>query len=247
MYETIFKNSLFFQISAIWRSLPLLHSQGEYCFFPGSTVKNIPPLLWSLTEGMFRSPALAYSLTHLSNKWIVVITEWWLTPNSPVLTQTAQQFLLFKLPILEVKTFMLLRQITINFLPTHSIICHSCIDKSMETTSQKIMGILEKLTLLKDETPRTDQGVWRGLLEFKKQKNPKFIFLSHLFQIFPFILLFICYSSPQLQSPSVPSQAITFYSDMEKKKKKKLSSNTLNHKWFTKFSASLWEKVRFRS
>lgn len=45
---------------------------------------------------------------------------------------------------------MLLSQITINFLPTHSIICYSCTDKSMEMTSQKIMGILEEPTLLKD-------------------------------------------------------------------------------------------------
>lgn len=38
----------------------------------------------------------------------------------------------------------------------------------METTSQKITGILEEPTLLKDETPETDQEVWKGLLEFKK-------------------------------------------------------------------------------
>lgn len=47
---------------------------------------------------------------------------------------------------------MLLSQITINFLPTHSTISYSCIDKSMEATSQKIMGLLEEPTLFKDQT-----------------------------------------------------------------------------------------------
>lgn len=69
-----------------------------------------------------------------------------------MLTQTAQQIILFKLPIAEVKAFRLLSQITINFLPTHSIISYSCIDKSMEATSQKFMGLLEESTLFKDQT-----------------------------------------------------------------------------------------------
>lgn len=107
-----------------------------------------------LTEGMFKSPALTYGLIHLPNEWIIFITGWWLTLNNPTLRQTAQQIILYKVPIVEVKTFMLLSQITINFLPTHSIISYSCIDKSMETASQKkITGILEEPTLLKDETP----------------------------------------------------------------------------------------------
>lgn len=57
-----------------------------------------------------------------------------------MLRQTAQQIILYKVPVVEVKTFTLLSQITINFLPTHSIISYSCIDKSMKTASQKNHG-----------------------------------------------------------------------------------------------------------
>lgn len=68
---------------------------------------------------------------------------------------------------------MLLSQITINFLPTHSIISYSCIEKSMETASQKkITGILEEPTLLKDETLFINQ---------EKAKENKLIFPFHLF------------------------------------------------------------------
>lgn len=148
-YHKIF---LFLQTSPNWRALPSLHPQDEYEISLNKALEVTSLLLtWVFTEGMFRSPALAYGLIHLSNEWIIFITGWWLTLNNPTLTHSVQQIILFKLPIAEVKTFMLLSQITINFLPTHSIISYSCTDKSMEATSQK-MSVLEEPTLFKDQT-----------------------------------------------------------------------------------------------
>lgn len=160
--------------------------QDEYEISLNKALQKPPlPLTSVFTEGMFRSLALAYSLIHLSNKWIIFITGWWLTLNNPTLTQTAQQIILFKLPIAEVKTFMLLSQITINFLPTHSIISYSCIDKSMEGTSQKTMGLLEEPTLFKNQ--KRERASWFLKTKQREKKNPtkqnpiKFSFSFDLF------------------------------------------------------------------
>lgn len=88
-----------------------------------------------------------------------------------------------------------LSHIRINFLPTHSIICYSCTDMSMETTAWKITAISEEPVLLKD-----------GMLFINRAKEQQFwvnkAYFSFVLRYFLYILSLLCLG---LQSPSTPS------------------------------------------